>query len=230
MDSRDRVLKVQEFLDKYSNYLSIFETQLLINYAKNEIPLQTLVPDVVREIYDELELLPDENNIYKGFINLINSEFPLKNRKIIEIGGGIFPRLGFRIETMLDNGSITVYDPRLALYIEDTEKMKLVRCKADKNIPIGDADLIIGLMPCEAAEVIIDIATLNNIDFMVSLCEGGPHGDIFDYFEDEDEWRHYILSKTQKLIEEKKMGKMKIKSLEEYGSPYPVIYNDRNSK
>jgi hypothetical protein len=62
---------------------------------------------------------------------------------------------------------------------------------------------------------------------MLGFCEGGPHGDEFDYFEDDDEWLNSMLYLARDRIEEQGMGKMKVKYLRECNNPYPVIYNER---
>ena len=184
-------------------------------------------PDTIREIYDELGILEDHQNIYLGFMNLLTEEFPIQEKRILEVGGGTIPRLGKRIHSIQTTGTIVIYDPKLSIYEENKENFTLVREKFQKTTNIEDANLLLGLMPCEASETIITSALENQTDFMIALCEGGPHGDYFDYFEDEDEWKNYILSYATKGVEEKNMGKLKIKTLKEYGDPYPVIYNKR---
>ena len=81
-------------------------------------------------------------------------------------------------------------------------------------------------MPCKGAEPLLEQATKKNIDFMLWFCEGGAHGDCFDYFEDEEEWLGSMMYTAQRGVEDSKMGKLKVKKLEEF-SHYPIIYNQR---
>lgn len=229
-----RAIVKEESLALINNYLNRYpgifteEEQRLIFSCLEYLPNEEMLPDVVRELYDELGILEDDTNIYLGFIKLADSVFNIKNRNILEIGGGVLPRLGERIAGLQDRGSITVYDHRISKYKEDTFNLKLVRKTFDKTIDIKDIDLLIGLMPCKAAELIIEVAARQEIDFMIALCEGGPHGDEYDFFEDEDEWQHSVIFSARTAVRDKKMGKLMIKDMEQYGSPYPVIYNDRN--
>ena len=216
------------FFEQYPNAFSNREKEAVLNYAKESVHYSEFVPDLVREIYDELGFMPDDKNIYLGFIDLLKSAFPIEERKIIEIGGGILPRLGKRISALQTTGNIVVYDPRLSTYESDTEKMKLVRRRFSQKDSIGDRNLMIAFMPCEGAETVIESATKNRMDFMLAFCEGGPHGDEFDYFEDADEWLHSMMYLAEDRVKEEHMGKVKVKTLEKYGDPYPVIYNERN--
>ena len=184
-------------------------------------------PELVREVFDELGLIPSKINIYDGFFKLVDDTFSVKDKNIIEIGGGVLPSLGKRIVTKIGNGKLTIYDPRLSKYLKDTEKMVLKREMFTEYLDVSNSDLLVALMPCKGAEDVIASALKNRKDFMIGLCEGGEHGDYFDYFEDEEEWRTALICNTSQLIRYKDMGKLKIKYLKEYGDPYPIIYNER---
>ena len=218
--------KITQFLEKYPDIFTDIEKKYIMSYAIAPSD-EKLVPDTVREVYDELGIIPDESNIYIGFMNLLSEVYNIENKKILEIGGGVLPRLGKRISKKLNAGKIVVYDPRLSHYEQSTDKMRLVREKFNRSSSIEDSDLIIGLMPCEAAEVIIDTAVNNNIDFVLALCEGGFHGDEYDFYESPEEWIGSMVRYADREVEYRGMGELKVKYLEKYGSPYPVIYNDR---
>ena len=226
IETMNMTKKVLEFFNEYPDIFTEWEKRIIINYSK-KFSKYILVPDNVREVYDELSLIPRENNIYLGFIDLVEEIHSLDNKNIVEIGGGVLPRLGKRISSSKNIKSIVVYDPRLSKYENDTEKLKLVRKRFERDTSLDDADLVLGLMPCEAANIIVDSVVKNNKDFVLALCEGGPHGDEFDYFEDEGEWLDNIIKSTACDVERCGMGKLKIKYMREYGNPYPVIFNDR---
>ncbi len=225
-----REFLVAEYLKKFPGIFDEYEEKYILNYVKNNTFTFGLIPDLIREVYDELGMLEVNKNIYLGFIKMINDLFGLEKRHILEVGGGILPRLGERISQIQDSGTITVYDPRISVFKEGNENLKLVRKNFDDKCSVKGIDLMIGLMPCKAAEIIVDVSTKNNIDFIVALCEGGPHGDEFDYFEDDEEWRRSLITFAGRLVEDNNMGKVKIKHMREYDNPYPVIYNDRNSE
>ena len=222
----DREKQIIDFFYKYPNIFTDMEQRSIINYTK-AFKEDDLVPDIIREVYDELGFIPDNKNIYIGFMNLVSNMYDLKNKNIIEVGGGVLPRLGKRISATLDNGTITVYDPRLSHYEESNDKLKLVKDKFKRCTSVGNANLILGLMTCEAAETIVESAIDHKIDFVLALCEGGPHGDEYDYFEDEDEWRNSLIRYASREVDYRGMGELKKVYLKEYGNPYPIIYNDR---
>ena len=216
---------IEKYLKKYEDIFSPLEKQFILNYQEKDYH-DKIIPDLIREVYDELGLLQDKDNIFIGFINHLDEEFSIKDKRIIEVGGGIIPRLGKRINTIQTTGNITIYDPRLSIYEESTNKLKLVRRSFTPWTNIKNSDLLIGLMPCEATEAIISNAINNNKDFMIALCDG-MHGDIYDYYIETDEWIESIIHYSERLLKERNMGKIKTKSLSKYNNPYPVIYNER---
>ena len=182
--------------------------------------------DLLREIFDNLALIPVEENMYVAFLNEILKHYDISDKKIVEVGGGVFPNLAKRIVTKQTTGKITVFDPRLDPRCKSDSKMTLVRDNFTRKTPIDDADLIIGLRPCKGIDVLLDSAIENKKDFMIWFCEGGPHGDYFDYFEDEDEWYNCMKVTARNGVERQHMGK--IKKIEyPHLSNYPIIYNSR---
>lgn len=215
-----------DLIIKYPELFTEAERSYLINNCTASYK-DRLMPDLFREVYDKLDLLKDDENIYLGFIDLLDNEFDIKNKDIIEVGGGIFPQLAKKISNIQEKGQIKVYDPRLSFYEDNTSKLTLVREKFSNKTKVDDVDLLIGFMPCEATYTIVDSAARNDIDFMIALCEGGPHGDIYDYYESDEEWLHSIISFANSLVEDNNMGTLEKTYLKEYHNPYPVIYNKR---
>ena len=226
VDSTIRRQKLDQFVKDNKDAFTEWELMRIRDYIKRDAH-DLFVPDLMREIYDELGLLTEEQDIYTGFMSLLGDAFPYRERKILEVGGGIFPRLGKRISKEQTTGSITVYDPRLCVREQDTPKMKLIRKKFHQNDSIGDHNLMIAFMACEGAEQLLDAACKNKCDFMVGFCEGGPHGDGYDFYEDEEEWLHCMMYIAESGVRDHRMGKVKEKELKQYGDPYPVIYNER---
>ena len=220
--------KMLEFIEKNSSFFSKYERDFILSYIyTGEYSKILFLPDLVREIVDEFGFLLPEQDIYSGFIELINESFNIKDKNIVEIGGGIFPRIGERL-SFYPIKSITVYDPRISPLKMDTDKLKLVRRMVHSNEGDLGCDLLVGFMPCKGAEVILKHAITYNHDFIIALCEGGPHGDYFDYFETDDEWISSIIRDAEIGIERNNMGALKIKNLQKYGDKYPIICNDRN--
>jgi hypothetical protein len=219
--------KITDFFNKNPNLFTEEEKSYILDCSLKSINSYDLTIDLIREVYDELNLLPEEKNVYKSFLKLLDTEFSIKDKNIIEVGGGVLPRLATRINDMQTTGKITVYDPRLSTYVKEKTNFKLVREKFNKDTNIYDTNLIIGFMPCKGAEVILDTALNKNLDFMVGLCEGGLHGDEYDYFETDDEWRHSLINHTKRKVKTLGLGNLEIAYQKEYGNPYPIIYNKR---
>ncbi len=216
---------IQRFLNQYPEIFDDYEKEYLLNYRIGSRDED--IPDLVREVYDELGLLKDKDNIFIGFQELIGEHFDLKNSNIVEVAGGIIPRLGKRISSIQERGKITVYDPRISPYEKNTSHLKLVRKRFHEDTRINGSDLIIGLMPCQATYPLLWSAFKTQTPFMVALCEGGPHGEPYDFYEDADEWVHGVLCYADNQAKKNGMGPLVV--LEEvfkddYHDPWPVIY------
>lgn len=219
--------KAIEFIKINKDLYGSFELAFLIEILKTENCPDVFIVELVREVLDQLGFIPDDYNIYKQYIDFIDEVHGIEGKNIVEIGGGRFPRLAERISSRQNKGKITVYDPRL--YSEEsTDKLILKKKRASRTTDVGDCNLIVGLMPCKGAEVLLDLAIDNKKDFVLWLCEGGPHGDEFDFFEDDEEWRNHMIERARTGVEKNRMGRLQVKKLSRFSSNYPIIYNDRN--
>lgn len=182
------------------------------------------ISDVLRQIYDEFNIIDQEKNMYATFLRLLEENFDI-NRDIIEVGGGIIPALAKRLALHQKSGTITVYDPRLITTIEHPANLILKKQMFSQDTPIENTAMIIGFMPCDATNLLIDVACQNNVDFMIALCEGGMRRG-YEWLED-DEWVEYIKYTTARKVEGQNMGTLETISLSAYHNPYPIIYNKR---
>ena len=216
-----QINRLLEFVNQYSSLFTKYEKDYLRSYiCTGEYSRIMFLPDLVREVVDELGFLLPEQDIYYGFMELIKESFDIKGKDIVDIGGGVFPRVGERLSMIPEVKSVTVYDPRINYLRNDTDRFKLIRRKVDRNESDIGGDLLVGFMPCKGAEIILEQALKYNKDFIVALCEGGPHGDYFDYFDNEEEWLSSIIRQAELGIEKNNMGTLKIKSLTKYGDKY----------
>ena len=67
----------------------------------------------------------------------------------------------------------------------------------------------------------------NKIDFVLWLCEGGPHGDEFDFYDNDVEWRASMIDKAQVGVKMNGMGELNVKVLSKFSKEYPIIYNKK---
>lgn len=217
---------VLDYIEKhYNDY-----TEQEINYTKKNLPylqknknLATIrTPHFLRQIYDELGIIPDNENMYHGFVRLLEEKMDI-NRDVIETASGIIPNVARRVALRQKSGSITSYDPRLTVHTSVLPNMIIKRENFTSKTKVKSNSLLIGFMPCEATIDIIESATINNADFMIGLCEGGSRRN-FGWLEYDDEWLGFVDSYARSRLSKREDVTLETASLSDYGDPYPVIY------
>lgn len=219
--------RIEEFLEAHKDAYTEREYDFIKRSADWGLHARNgfYITDIVRQVYAEVGLLSEEQNIYNGFISLLEENFAL-DRNIVEVAGGIIPSLAKGIALKQKTGTITVYDPRVMTNISKPDNLVLKRQQFNKNTQIPGANMIIGFMPCDATMDIVDSACKNNVDFMIALCEGGNRPG-YEYLEDDEEWIGNVRYNAERGMEGTDMGTLETADLKKYGSPYPVIYNKR---
>ena len=221
-----KIMLISDFLAQHKDDIDPFEYEYI---KKNIMHIEKnfmYYPFVAREIYDKLGLMKDEENVYHRFAEFVRELYDITDMSILEVGGGVYPTFAERISTQA--GKVTVYDPRLSKHQKSTDKLKLVRRNFNKNMNLNGYDLVLALMPCKGAEAVLDACVEQDKDFIVGLCEGGPHGDCFDFYEDEEEWISSTVSYADARLRRNGTGKLLTKRLEGCSYPYPIVYNSRN--
>lgn len=219
--------RIEEFLKAHKDAYTEREYNFIMRSADWGLSAKSgfNITDIVRQVYAEVGLLSEDQNIYNGFISLLEEKFDI-DRNIVEVAGGIVPTLAKGIALKQKKGTIIVYDPRVMTDISKPDNLVLKRQQFNKNTQIPGADMIIGFMPCDATMDIVESACKNNIDFMIALCEGGNRPG-YGYLEDDDEWLGTVRFVANHGMEKTDMGTLETTDLKSYGSPYPVIYNKR---
>lgn len=224
MPKEEYIRRVNKFLEAHRTSYTPREAEFIIHNATWGYE-KDYVSDIMRQIYDEVGLLEEKQNMYEGFIKLLQQNFDI-NRDIIEVGGGVIPSLSKRLALRQKTGTVTVYDPRVIEDISKTDNLILRREMFGRNTPLGNSTMIIAFMPCDATNMIIDVACKHNLDFMIGLCEGGMRPG-YEWLEDDDEWISHVKYNAYRGMENTDMGDLKEASMAEYHNPYPVIYNKR---
>lgn len=183
-----------------------------------------LVTDILRQIYDELNLLEESQNVYNGFLDLLEENFDI-NQHIIEIGGGKIPVLGKRLALRQKKGTVTVYDDRLISTNTDIKNLHLIKRRLSPNEIITKKDMIIGFMPCEGTKTAINLAEKNKLDFMIAFCDGTCQ-DESSYIPTDD-WEQMMIYEARKAVEKANLGTLEKTYMLKYQNPYPIIYNKK---
>ena len=226
---QDAMRKLKRYMRKYGHLYTDNCREYIADNFMLYLDAPT-APDVLMQIYDTVGCGVKEGSFYNAHLARIQNMYGL-DRNIVEVGGGRIPSLAKLIALKQKTGTITVYDPRLIKTDNKIPNMTLKREYFTLDSPVDNNQLVMAFMPCDATEKALTAAAKNNADFLIGLCEGGPHGDEFDYFEDEEEWLGNILYTAKRLVEQHNLGDLVVTDLKEFDDPYPVIYNKRkNSK
>ena len=215
--------QIDKFLREHTDDYSLAEKKLILD-NRTWGKTSALVVDILRQVYDELDMLDPDKNIYEGFANLLEENFDI-NRNIVEIGGGKITSLAKKIALRQTNGTITAYDDKLITTDSNLPNLLLEKRRLQKDESLN-ADMIIGFMPCDGTQTAIDLAKRNRIDFMIALCEGSCQNDMLAFME--DDWESSMIYEARKAVRDGHLGELKkVKMAKKYQNPYPIIYNQR---
>lgn len=128
--------------------------------------------DILMEIYEYLGLVHPKGNFYQKHFENIKERFDLSGN-ILEIGGGCIPSFAEKIakeQIKCGEGTITIYDKEILLKESRYPNMTLVKEKFTSKTEIKNFDLVIGILPCTATELMLSRACEENKNFYVALC------------------------------------------------------------
>jgi len=199
--AKDHLIQLREFLVQYPGYskeaLAYIEeefSEAIFSYAK---------PEILAQIYAELGMLDDGENIYKCFSDVILSRYPA-HYHMLEVGAGHFPVFAKYIDLRqqeLGTGMITAYDPQLVT--ERLGNIKLHKKRFTYDTEIDQFDLLIGVSPCKATEMLMRQAIQKQKEFFVALCGCShfeeQHKEITNSYVD---WEEYITEVAFSQIRE----------------------------
>ena len=183
------------------------------------------------QLYDHFGALPDDVNFYLYHLNTIKENFNIYNN-ILEVGGGIYPSFARRLaneQIKLGIGTISVYDPRLVTTrCTKYPNLKLYKGEFNRFINISKYDLLVGIMPCDATDIIIDSIDKYKKDFYIAFCGCGKNTITPFYF-------HYFVPEYDRQIEklkiicsENNLGDLMVEYLpDRYNIEHPYVYNKR---
>lgn len=187
--------------------------------------------DILNQIYAEFGMLSIYENFYLGFANMIGNRYGW-DMNIIEIGSGTFPIFSKYIDLKqreIGRGTITAYDPYLIT--KPIGNIRLCREEFSEESDVSKSDLLVGIMPCIATEIILKSAIKNKKEFFLAFCECEPYENEF-YIEENgklissyDVWVQEMLTLAQE--QEKDGFEVKKEYIKEFYYRYPIISSKR---
>lgn len=230
---KDEILKLrfEKFILKHGLMYDKDALEFIINNFWNYMNEAT-APDVLMEVYSELGVYDKENNMYLEHLNKIKENFDIRSN-ILEIGCGSIPAFGNLVakeQLKLGKGTITVYDPYLVLDKPKYPNMVLHRNIFTEKKDADNYDLITGIFPCDATELIIKKACENKKDFYIGMCGCShfkyPEASIYGY--NPEAYQNYVISLARHLLEKNNNGELCIDYLNsKYDIEYPILYNKK---
>lgn len=220
--------------EKFSLFMECYSEQYdddwksFLEEAYLETPERRM--DIVHQIDAYLGFLDETNNRYLGYLKKLKQYFSLE-QDILEIGGGHFPTMAYYIDQAQAQlqqktkvGTITTYDEHLV-----TTKLGSIKLKKESFTEyhfLENYQLVVGIMPCEATELIVRKSCEEQKDFFLAFC-GCIHFSsdmayINSFSGNEKCFQDYIYHIASTNKEE---GSVLIKDYldSSYGVPYPIL-------
>ena len=186
-------------------------------------------PDILMQIYTELGIESPEGNFYKEHLKRVQERFDITGN-ILDIGSGRIPSFANLLaqrQLSLGKGTLTLYEPLLVDIKPKHRNMTLYKEEFTSNTHIKEFDLITGIMPCEATELIIEQACRNQKHFYIAMC-GCTHSDYVPWpmYTSPQIYQDQIIRKTSQLLKEYNNGELTIEKLaDNYDIDYPILSN-----
>ena len=166
-------ISVKEIQDSLKEYMDIYEIPAMFRMQFEQNCLNGFsnrpIDSQIAQFYKEYNLLGEYQDMYYEFARIIKHAHPdLKDKTILDVGGGIVPQLGR--ELAKEAKHVIVID-RNMVFKNNPDNLEPIkrRIESERDLPSG-VDIVVGLLPCEATQHIIDYSVSNKKDFIIALC------------------------------------------------------------
>ena len=223
--------KFQEFLNKYSKLYDKDEINFIKNNFFDFVDVKN-APDILMQVYSYLGLLEDD--LYMEHLKKIENNFDI-GKNILEVGCGFLPafaNITARKQIRLKSGTITAIDPFLVINKSEYDNLILRKRKFKLDTNVKNFDLIVGIYPCEATEMIIKSACENKKGFYLAMCgcTHFTHSQLLQgYPINPESYQTYIFNLTETLLKKYNNGSLCIDKLGGHYKTldYPILYNKK---
>ncbi len=194
------------------------------------------IPDVLRQVYAELDITKSGASYYRKHFKLLKKLFPIDG-SIVEVGAGRIPSFANLLaqeQLRIGKGTVTIYEPLLVQLNPKYPNMTLNKTEFDENTDITNADLVVGIMPCEATESILANAIKHQKPFYVAMC-GCVHSPLssmsmLGYGTSPELYQEQVIEQAKDLIKEYASYHLEITRLTNNPINYPILYSsDENT-
>jgi hypothetical protein len=128
----------------------------------------TRIDSYINQFYKEYNLLKEGCDPYKAFSDIISYAHPdLKDKTVLELGGGMVPQLG---RELAKNAKHVMVVDRNIVSRNNPDNLEAINCRVESYKDLPSADVIVGLLPCESTQHVIDYAIANKKDFLIAFC------------------------------------------------------------
>lgn len=224
----------EEIFHKFNSFLNAYQDIMpsrYFNFAVDLFPLfleKNLGPDLLMEIYHELDFDRYTHSYYYDQVEFIKNNFDISGN-IVDVASGLFPCFAntLAIEQLkIKKGTITIYEPNLISTKPKHPNMILKREAFDRSSNIDNVDLITGIMPCQATEIIIRQACKNHKSFYIQLCNCNHFSQINTpnfILNTNNQYHHYICTLAAELVRQNNNGTFHMTNIN--NNPIPAIFN-----
>ncbi len=223
--------KFAKFKEQYQHLYSKEAWQYIEDYFFEQLKEKD-APDILMQIYSELKINPSPARFYHRHLRLIKKLFPLDGN-IIEIGSGMIPAFANLVaneQRKIKAGTITLYEPLLLPEKPKYSNMTFHKETFTTETDLTNYDLVLGIMPCEATESILENAIKSRKDFYVAMC-GCVHSPLsyfYGYYSISPElYQSHVINNAIKLSKEYDNGEIEVTRLKNTELDYPILYNRR---
>ena len=156
---------LQEYFDTYeipNMFRGAFIQNYLNGYSNRPIDSQ------IAQFYKEYNVLDEHSDMYKAFVDVIKHNHPdLSDMTILDVCGGMVPQLGRELAKHAKH--VMVVD-RNMVFKNNPDNLEPIQRRIESINDLPTADMVVGLLPCEATQHIIDYSVCNKKDFIIALC------------------------------------------------------------
>ena len=159
-----------EYFDTYGEYIpSIYRNDYRLLYLEGLKEHSYLVDSYICQFYKVYDLLKEEYDMYKAFIDVIKHKYKdTKDMTVLDVGGGIVPQLGRGLADLFKH--VYVVD-RNIVNKNNPDNLEVIKKDIEDGVGLPNTDLVVGLLPCEATKPLIYHACHSDSNFIVALCD-----------------------------------------------------------